>query len=98
MSIANERILRASGITTRVEELTKSTNNAIQSFAELVNQLNKLQKVTKQPELLEAANEMNNAAVLVTQLFTARIAQIELQTETWKNNSNSTDTKSQEAV
>ncbi len=57
--------------------LTKKANEAIDSFAKLVDEINNIQKnsigTTKKGEVSTIANEMNNSSVMVTKMLAAQV-------------------------
>lgn len=61
----------------RVGKVEGKANEAIQSFASLVEEINNLQKdslgTTKKEEVNQLANDMNNSQVMLTRMLTANL-------------------------
>lgn len=78
-TIVNSRIQQAYdvGVTTRADKVTKKANDAIKSFADLVDELSRLQSESKgttvKEEVAKWASDMNNTSVMVTRLLEAQL-------------------------
>lgn len=61
----------------RMEKLNKKANDAIKSFAELVDEITKLQNdssgTTIKKDVAALATDMNNSSVMMTRMLTAQI-------------------------
>lgn len=64
-------------VDTRMQKVTQRANSAIQSFADLIAEINKLQNESKgttvKKEVEVIANDMNNSTVMFTRMFTAQL-------------------------
>ena len=64
-------------VDTRMQKVSQRANSAIQSFADLISEINKLQNESKgtsaKKEVAEIANDMNNSSVMLTRMLTAQL-------------------------
>ena len=76
---ANAKIQEAydKAVETRMQKVSQRANNAIQSFSDLISEINKLQNESKgttaKKEVETIANDMNNSTVMLTRMLTAQL-------------------------
>ena len=78
-NIANSKVQQAydAGVATRVSKVEKKASDAIKSFADLVDEINKLQNETvgtsAKTEVNTVAADVNNSSVMVTKMLAAQM-------------------------
>ena len=78
-ALGNTKIQEAydKAVDSRMQKVTQRANSAIQSFADLITEINKLQNESKgttvKKEVETIANDMNNSTVMLTRMLTAQL-------------------------
>ena len=76
ININNDKIKEAynASLENRITKVSKTAGSAVESFASLIDQINKLQNEAKgNKKVQEAANEMNNTMVMATRMLAAHL-------------------------
>ena len=77
-ALGNRKIQEAYDVAVekRLDKVSKKANDAIKSFAELVDEINRLQNdskgTTAKKEIASIATDMSNSTVLMTKMLTAQ--------------------------